>query len=151
VKVLFFIFLFINLYSKEIIGSIDKLDFPLLNLQNVESRIDTGATNSSLHCTNIEKIDDKFVRCNILGKESFTKEISKIKEVKSSNGVSQKRYFIKTQIIILGKTYISELSLNDRSFMTYPFLLGRDILIQDFIVDVSKKDISFNLKESIKN
>lgn len=147
-KALLFVFLFINLYSKEIIGSIDKFDFPLLNLQSVATRIDTGATNSSLHCTNIVKIDDKFVKCNILGKESFTKEISKIKEIKSSNGISQKRYFIKTQIIILGKTYISELSLNDRSSMTYPFLLGRDILVQDFIVDVSKKDISFNLKET---
>lgn len=150
-KIFFFLFLVLNLYAKDIIGSIDKLDFPAFNLENVESRIDTGATNSSLHCTNIEKIDDKFVRCNVLGKESFTKEISKIKEVKSSNGVSQKRFFIKTQIMILGKTYISELSLNDRSSMTYPFLLGRDILTQNFIVDVSEKDLSFNLKESIKN
>ncbi len=150
-KIFFFLFLVLNLYAKDIIGSIDKLDFPAFNLENVETRIDTGATNSSLHCTNIEKIDDKFVRCNVLGKESFTKEISKIKEVKSSNGVSQKRFFIKTQIMILGKTYISELSLNDRSSMTYPFLLGRDILTQNFIVDVSEKDLSFNLKESIKN
>ena len=150
-KIIFCLFLVFNLYAKYIIGSIDKLDFPAFNLENVESRIDTGATNSSLHCTNIGKIDDKFVKCNILGKESFTNEISKIKEVKSSNGISQKRYFIKTQIIILGKTYVSELSLNDRRNMTYPFLLGRDILSQDFIVDVSKKDLSFNLKESIKN
>ncbi|MDZ7817668.1 MAG: RimK/LysX family protein [Aliarcobacter sp.] len=146
-KALFFLFLFVNLYSKEIIGSIDKLDFPLLNLQNIESRIDTGATNSSLHCTNIEKIDDKFVRCNVLGKKSFTKEISKIKKVKSSNGVSQNRYFIKTQIIIFGKTYITELSLNDRSNMTYVFLLGRDVLTQNFIVDVSKENLSFELKK----
>ena len=66
-KVFIFIFLFINLYSKEIIGSIDKLDFPLLNLQNIETRIDTGATNSSLHCTNIERVDDKFVKSQLLG------------------------------------------------------------------------------------
>lgn len=77
--------------------------------------------------------------------------ISKIKEVKSSNGVSKSRYFIKTQIVISGKTYISEFSLNNRSSMTYPFLLGRDILLQDFIVDVSKKDLSFKLKKRTKN
>ena len=147
-KIFLFIFLFINLYSKDIIGSIDKLDFPAFNLENVESRIDTGATNSSLHCTNIEKIDDKFVKCNILGKESFTNEISKIKEVKSSNGISQKRFFIKTENIILGKTYISELSLNDRNSMSYPFLLGRDVLHENFIVDVSKENLSFKLKET---
>ncbi|WP_368030356.1 ATP-dependent zinc protease [Arcobacter sp. s6] len=150
-RIIFCLFLTFNLYSKDIIGSIDKLDFPAFNLENVETRIDTGATNSSLHCTNIEKINDKFVKCNVLGKENFIKEISKIKEVKSSNGISQNRFFIKTEIIILGKTYISELSLNDRSSMSYPFLLGRDILAQDFIVDVSKDNISFNLKESIKN
>ena len=147
-KVFFCLFLVFNLYAKDIIGSIDKLDFPAFNLENVESRIDTGATNSSLHCTNIEKIDDKFVKCNVLGKESFTNEISKIKEVKSSNGISQKRFFIKTEIIILGKTYISELSLNDRNSMSYPFLLGRDVLHENFIVDVSKENLSFKLKET---
>ena len=147
-KIIFCLFLVFNLYAKDIIGSIDKLDFPAFNLENVESRIDTGATNSSLHCTNIEKIDDKFVKCNILGKESFTNEISKIKEVKSSNGISQKRFFIKTEIIILGKTYISELSLNDRNSMSYPFLLGRDVLHENFIVDVSKENLSFKLKET---
>ena len=147
-KIIFCLFLVFNLYAKDIIGSIDKLDFPAFNIENLESRIDTGATNSSLHCTNIEKIDDKFVKCNILGKESFTNEISKIKEVKSSNGISQKRFFIKTEIIILGKTYISELSLNDRNSMSYPFLLGRDVLHENFIVDVSKEDLSFKLKET---
>ena len=147
-KIIFCLFLVFNLYAKDIIGSIDKLDFPAFNLENVESRIDTGATNSSLHCTNIEKIDDKFVKCNVLGKESFTNEISKIKEVKSSNGISQKRFFIKTEIIILGKTYISELSLNDRNSMSYPFLLGRDVLHENFIVDVSKENLSFKLKET---
>lgn len=147
-KIIFCLFLVFNLYAKDIIGSIDKLDFPAFNIENLESRIDTGATNSSLHCTNIEKIDDKFVKCNILGKESFTNEISKIKEVKSSNGISQKRFFIKTEIIILGKTYISELSLNDRNSMSYPFLLGRDVLHENFIVDVSKENLSFKLKET---
>ena len=147
-EVFFCLFFAFTLYAKDIIGSIDKLDFPAFNIENLESRIDTGATNSSLHCTNIEKIDDKFVKCNVLGKESFTNEISKIKEVKSSNGISQKRFFIKTEIIILGKTYISELSLNDRNSMSYPFLLGRDVLHENFIVDVSKENLSFKLKET---
>ena len=147
-KILFYLFFAFTLYSKDIIGSIDKLDFPAFNIENLESRIDTGATNSSLHCTNIEKINDSYVRFKLLGKESFTRPISKVKEVKSSNGISQKRFFIKTEIIILGKTYISELSLNDRNSMSYPFLLGRDVLHENFIVDVSKENLSFKLKET---
>lgn len=150
-KFFLLILLFINLQSKEILGSIDKLDFPLLNLQNIESRIDSGATNSSLHCTNIEKIDDNFVKFKVLGQNNFIKPISKVKNVKSSNGISHKRFFIKTEVLILGKIYISELSLNDRSTMTYPFLVGRDILLQGFLVDISKENLSYKLKESTKN
>lgn len=149
-KILLFILLFINLQAKEILGSIDKVDFPLLNLQNIESRIDTGATNSSLHCTDIEKLDNNFVRFKVLGKYYFTKPISKIKDVKSSNGISTKRFFIKTEVLILGKTYISELSLYDRSNMKYAFLLGRDILMQGFLVDVNKQNLSYDLKQSKK-
>lgn len=149
-KFLFLILFFIDLQSKEILGGMDKLDFPLLNLQNIESRIDTGATNSSLDCTDIEKIDNNFVRFKALGKYTFTKPISKIKDVKSSNGIANKRFFIKTEVLILGKIYISEISLHDRSNMKYPFLLGRDILIQNFLVDVNKENLSFKLKESIK-
>ena len=150
-KFFFLILLFINLQSKGILGSIDKLDFPLLNLGNIEYRIDTGATNSSLHCTNIERIDETHVKFKVLGQNSFIKPISRIKDVKSSNGIIHKRFFIKTEVLIFGKIYISELSLNDRSSMTYPFLLGRDILTQDFLVDVNKENLSFKLKENIKN
>jgi hypothetical protein len=103
-----------------------------------------------LNCTDIEEIDNNFVRFKALGKYYFSKPISKIKNVKSSNGISNKRFFIKTEVLILGKTYVTELSLHDRSDMKYPFLVGRDILTQDFLVDVNKENLSFKLKESIK-
>ena len=45
----FIFFLVINLYSKQILGEIDKFDLPLFNLQNIEARIDTGATSSSIN------------------------------------------------------------------------------------------------------
>ena len=70
-KIIFCLFLVFNLYAKDIIGSIDKLDFPAFNLENVESRIDTGATNSSLHCTNIEKIDDIEVQLSHSGGSKY--------------------------------------------------------------------------------
>ena len=149
-KIFFILILSVSLYSKEIIGAIDKFDLPLLNLQNIQSRIDTGATNSSLHCTDIKRVDDVFVKCKLLNNKYLVEKISKIKDVKNSNGI-QKRFFIKTQIVIFGKTYITELSLSDRSNMTYVFLLGRDVLEKNFIVDVSKENLSFNSKEKKKN
>ncbi len=123
------------------------MDLPLLNLENIDTRIDSGAKNSSLHCLSIEKIDEKVVKFTVLNGKTFIKPISQIKEVKSSNGISQKRIFINTEVVIFGKTYMSEVSLANRSKMSYPFLLGRDILVQNFIVDVSKENLSFDLKK----
>lgn len=144
---IFFIFLItLNLYSKDILGAVDRLDLPLLNLYDVSTRIDTGANSSSLHCMNIKKIDNDFVKCELSNKTYLIEKISKTKDVKSANGI-QKRFFIKTQIIIFQKTYTTEISLSNRSNLSYDFLLGRDILEGSFIVDVSEKDLSYNNKQ----
>ena len=100
--VLFFIT--INLYSNQILGQIDKFNLPSLNLTNINARIDTGATTSSIHCTQIKKIDNQ-VRCKLLNKIEIIKPISKIAEVKSSNGEKAIRYFIKSDIEIFNKIY----------------------------------------------
>jgi len=144
---IFFIFLItLNLYSKEILGAVDRIDLPLLNLYDIPTRIDTGANSSSLHCMNIQKIENDFVKCELSNKTYLVEKISKIKDVKNANGI-QKRFFVKTQIVIFGKTYMTEMSLSNRSNLSYEFLLGRDVLQENFIVDVSKKNLSFNNKQ----
>ena len=148
-RLLFILLLTINLFSKEILGEIDKFDLPLLNLQNIEARIDTGATSSSIHCLKIEKIDDKNVKFLLSNNNEIIKPISKIANVKSSNGIVQERFFIKTKIIIFEKDYEIEVSLINREKMTYPLLIGRELLNQGFIVDVSQKNLSFENKNRI--
>ena len=56
-KYLIFFIFFTNLFSKEILGEIDKFNLPLFNLNNIEARIDTGAKTSSIHATKIEIIE----------------------------------------------------------------------------------------------
>ena len=148
-KILFFIFLFINLNAKEILGEIDKFTLPSLNLTNINARIDTGATTSSIHCTQIKKIDNQ-VRCKLLNKIEIIKPISKIAEVKSSNGEKAIRYFIKSDIEIFNKIYELEISLNDRTNMEFALLIGRELLKKGFVVDVQKQNLSYkssNYKE----
>ena len=140
-KILFFIFLFINLNAKEILGEIDKFNLSSLNLTNINARVDTGATTSSIHCTQIEKIENQ-VKCKLLNKIEIIKPISKIAEVKSSNGEKATRYFIKSDIEIFNKIYEIELSLNDRTNMEFPLLIGRELLKKGFVVDVQKQNLS---------
>ncbi|HET8837809.1 MAG TPA: RimK/LysX family protein, partial [Flavobacteriaceae bacterium] len=64
--------------------------------------------------------------------------------VKSSNGITQKRYEIRSTIQIFGKIYKISLTLSDRKEMRYPVLIGRKFLSNKFIVDPQLTDVSFN-------
>lgn len=137
---------------KRIIGRIDKADFPLLNLFDVEIKIDTGAYTSSIHCKNV-KVEDNSLKCNFLDEEHpnyHEKEIIfdnyDVKDVKSSNGQTETRYRILTEIVLFGQTYPIFLTLSDRLEMRYPVLLGRKFLTKKFNVDINKTNLSFRLK-----
>ncbi|SDX04830.1 ATP-dependent zinc protease family protein [Aequorivita viscosa] len=134
------------------IGRIDKADFPQLNLFDIEVKIDTGAYTSSIHCKNV-KVEDGYLKCNFLDEEHpsyHEKEIIfdeyDVKVVKSSNGQSEPRYRIKTKIILFGKTQDIYLTLSDREEMRFPVLLGRNFLSKKYIVDITKTNLSFKLK-----
>lgn len=132
---IFFIFLN-NLYSNDIIiGKYDRLDLPMLNLKDLRAKIDTGAKTSSLHCIFIESKDNKFVTFDVLDKthkkyenKRYTLPIVRIAQVKSSNGITEKRYVISTKVIIFNNTYDVEFTLRNRKKMNYPILLGREFL-----------------------
>lgn len=136
--------------KKKIIGRLDRAEFPDLNLKEISVKIDTGAYTSSIHCENIEEIDG-VLHCVFLDNEhpeynhktfSF-EEYNKIR-VKSSNGIAQSRFEIKSRIKIFGKIYKISLSLSNRKEMKHPVLLGRKFLNKKFIVDSELKDLSYN-------
>lgn len=138
--------------SKKIIGSIDKADFPKLNLFNIDVKIDTGAYTSAIHCSEITEVG-KALKCtfysknhpNFSGKEVTFESFSRT-NVKSSNGFKENRYKIKSEILIFGKTYKINLTLSTRDDMKFPVLIGRQFLKRKFMVDVDLQNISYNLK-----
>ncbi len=137
------------------IGRIDKVDLPELGIENAKAKIDTGAYTSSLHCNKIKVEDSKlsfFIQLEYdngtIHRDRFETSTFKVKTVKSSNGMTEDRYVIKTKIVLFGRPYLTEFSLTDRSSMKNPILIGRKLLNQRFMVDVSKKNLSFNLKKS---
>lgn len=137
---------------KRSIGRIDKADFPLLNLMDVDIKIDTGAFTSSIHCKNM-KVENNYLKCNFLDEEHpayHEREIIfdkyDVKVVKSSNGQSEARYRILTEIILFGKIYPIFLTLSDRAEMKFPVLVGRKFLTKKFVVDINKTNLSYKLK-----
>ena len=58
----------------------------------------------------------------------------------------EERYSVVTSITLFNKKYIIELTLTERGEMKYPVLLGRKFLSGKFVIDTSKKNLSFNKK-----
>jgi hypothetical protein len=68
------------------------------------------------------------------------------REIKNSFGQAELRFIIKTTVKIHGRTFKTQFSLSDRDNLKFPILLGRRVLKNRFLIDVSKQDVSFNSK-----
>lgn len=133
----------------QIIGRTELVDVPAWDLFELNAKIDTGAYTSSLHCHHIEsyeKDDEQMVRFNLLdpsheiyNDKLFELPVYKTKNVKSSNGQTEERIIVRTDIVLAGQKLRAELSLTDRSEMRYPLLIGRKLLKGHFLVDVQQK------------
>ena len=137
---------------KKIIGRVDKIDFPKLGLYDIDVKIDTGAYTSTIHYSKIIE-ENNTLRCIFnsdkhqnFGKTEFIFDEYSSTIVKSSNGLKEKRYKIKSEIIFFGKTYKINLTLSTRNDMRFPVLIGRQFLKRKFMVDVDLENVSYNTK-----
>jgi hypothetical protein len=134
---------------KILLGRTDIVDFPKLELFKIDIKVDSGAYTSSFHCHSIQE-EKGVLKCQFLDPKhekyhekyfTFTEFTQKM--VKSSNGIIENRYLIKTEILIFSEIHSIELSLTERGSMKFPVLLGRKFLSKKFMVDTSKKNLSF--------
>lgn len=130
--------------TKTVIGRVVEVDFPDAGIKKLPVKIDTGAYRSSIWATKVHE-NDGVLHFTLLGPSSeyYTgKEIQtseyKIVEVENSFAHKQDRYSVFLKIEIGGKIRKSNFTLANRSTKTYPALIGRKLLKNRFIVDVSK-------------
>lgn len=140
--------------KKLTIGRRELVNFPELQLFEIEAKVDTGAYTSALHCTDIreERLPDGrlVIRFNLLddshpqyNHRPFEFHEFAVRDIKNSFGDIQQRYVIKTAIQVFDTIIEAEFSLSDRSDMRYPVLIGRMLLNRNFIVDVSRKYVAY--------
>lgn len=140
------------------IGRNDVIDLPELGLFDIRAKVDTGAYTSALHCSRIRVKHVEgvpMVSFQISGASIGRKTVGKFettnftqRKIKSSTGHIENRVVIKSQLVIFGRKIRTEFSLTDRSGMKFPVLLGRKLLKKGFLVDVSKENISYQLKKA---
>jgi hypothetical protein len=128
------------------IGRALVISLPLLGIEGLKAKVDTGAFNGALHATRMREVVDKqgikHLRFSPLGSSDHTIEIDTYhkRRVKSSNGLVSARYAIDTEVEILGQAYPITLTLTNRVSMRHQMLVGRKFLrLHGFLVDVNQK------------
>ncbi|HTE32103.1 MAG TPA: RimK/LysX family protein [Chryseolinea sp.] len=135
-----------------ILGRSDRVDLPELGVQDIHAKVDTGAFTSSLHCSRAEVIDGvlEFVLLDYDHPEytgtTYRFAAFEERDIKNSFGEVERRYVINTMLTIFDEKIITEFSLCNRGSLKFPVLIGRKILYDRFLIDITKKDLSFRQK-----
>ena len=134
--------------TKQVVGQLEQIWLADLELP-LTARIDTGAETSSLDARNIELFErdgKRWVRFEIIN-PATGKPDSLERRLKRTVGIHQsgttevtRRPVIKMSIVIGRINQAAEFTLSDRSHLGYQVLIGRNILKDVMVVDVSKKN-----------
>ena len=124
----------------KIIGRAEVVAFPEVAIERVHARIDTGARTSSLWASRTEIIDDDLHVTLFDGDEARQLVFDEFERVAvaSSNGHIQHRFKVRLLVKLKGKKIRAWFTLADRSTQVYPELIGRNVLLGKFIVDVTQ-------------
>lgn len=126
-----------------VVGLNEWIDLPALGMIGLRAKIDTGASTSCLHASDIQPFqrDGKdWVRFSAhfgtLVQRSHRCEarVVAVKTIKSSNGHAQSRYVIRTTLSLGDRSWPVDFTLACRKSMQYRVLLGAKALVAGQLV-----------------
>lgn len=131
--------------SHLVVGWREWVQLPALQVPWIKCKVDTGARSSCLHAfdkTIFERDGSDWVRFSVHPLQRHNKPeilceapVVEYRRVRSSNGHTEKRPVIMSEIIVAGQSWSIELTLSNRDEMGFRMLLGREAIKGRFLVD----------------
>ncbi len=127
-----------NSDTPSLIGLREWVALPELGVVGLRAKIDTGASTSALHATDISEFErngQRWVRFYahlgtlVQRRHRCEAPLLARKTIKSSNGQAQTRYVIRTTLALGQRAWPVEFTLTCRQTMRYRLLLGSKALI----------------------
>ncbi|MFI5391401.1 MAG: ATP-dependent zinc protease [Bacteriovoracales bacterium] len=148
-KLINYIFIYLislSVGSAEIVGEIEKIGIPQINYIT-DARIDSGAKTTSILGTDLKEkksVNGKnnlsfCIKVNGKFKEITAPIIKKIKVKSAVSANKDERYIVELPICFGTKMKTIRATVANRSKMEYKILIGRNLLLDGYLVDVSKK------------
>lgn len=132
-----------------VVGWREWAGLPQLGIARAMAKIDTGARTSALHANFIQPFEADgapWVRFDVTGEaETMPWHETRIADqrlVRSSNGETELRNVIRTNLFLAGQVWPIELTLTNRERMELPMLIGREALAGRVLVDAQKSWLS---------
>jgi hypothetical protein len=125
--------------EKVTIGTVEDV-FLLPWRVKLPARIDTGAAKSSLDARDLKVHEDRveFKLPQKYGGLQLRLPIIEWKHVRTPEGL-ERRPIVELEICLGSKRIRTLVNLTDRSMVTYPLILGRNFLRENFVVDVKRR------------
>ena len=125
------------------IGAFEYIDIPVLGLDHIKAKIDTGASTSAIDSPfydTVVKNGTSYVTYKLLNSDAvFSTNRFTVANITNSFGDTEIRYQIPLVIRINNEYFESEFTLCDRSVMHDKVLIGKNIIqAGDFVVDIKK-------------
>lgn len=126
-----------------VVGLREWINLPDLGMIGIRAKIDTGASTSSLHASDIQPFEregEDWVRFTahigtlVQSRHRCEAPLVAVKRIKSSNGQAQNRYVIRTHLSLGDRSWPIEFTLACRKTMRYRVLLGSKALIAGQLV-----------------
>ncbi len=136
--------------DKKVVGAKERVLLTDLGIV-LQSRVDTGATTSSMDAREIEIFErngEEWVRFKIHDPdldqlvELERPRSRKVRIIQASSEDVEKRPVVEMRITMGSLTQMAEFTLSDRSHMEFPLLIGRNVLRDVMLVDVARDNIT---------
>ncbi len=120
-------------HRSDVIGWREHVGLPDFGIMDIRAKIDTGARTSALHAENQELFDKKGTNwVRFLVPVPGQKQLSMLeaplldsRDVKNTSGLPERRFVVRTTLLLGSHRWSIDLSLADRLNMEFGLILGR--------------------------
>lgn len=132
--------------DKLLVGSVERIRITPPGIE-VRARIDTGANSSSLSATDLvyfERDGDDWVRFNLIISEQESYPVERevrrfVRVFQQSDAQGARRPVVRLRVELGNIRGLYEFNLSDRRHLEHPIILGRNLLVDLVVVDVSEE------------
>lgn len=131
--------------AQSVVGWREWVRLPELGVPWVKAKVDTGAKTSSLHAFDLQPVERDgagWVRFAVHPWQASAEDevvvevpVHDRRSVRSSSGHAEERYVVLLPLVLGEREVLAEVTLTDRDEMGFRMLVGREALVQGFLVD----------------